>query len=637
MTDQKRQEMKEYKEKAIAYEHKFKGKRVSLDSGVMITSTEMQKIENYESPTTVLKEPVYNDINNIKKIAILNGIKTDGSISPETPTLISEEDEHNSNDSSSNNQPIIIKSETVSLTEKSDDTLIPQQESNSNLTVNNSITLNEDNLNDNSLYKESDIKSTNHNLIQNSCDTLVSKQEPTQLLNVTNTTIHVDGDNISTKQIPRLRSNSYTLSSPNPIMVAFLNSQVQQQLMEPKSVENNINHSKESKSEPLSIYLTNNNDEKILKVKSLSLNSVPKLFHKHDLTNNSIELSLINKCKENNIISDQQNQDERESLTTIGTNFSNDKSIEGSVITVFNGNSYDNNSNPNSMACKSMKHCCCKNSDDEYSISSSYIRFETPEKLNLETEQWRIVNLDLETRHQEELSSLMKKQSEEREKIAVRHYYRQSTSSMSFDRSECSESILKQISSSPSIQCGIQRISPRPLHLEQNIKFFHRTHGGRTVKWTKAPTKIENAAASIINAGVKGYLTRRLLRTEKAQMLKKTILDSLKTALIMYMELKKQQPTESDLELYRRIINQLTSACYDLNDLILGSVHERMTVIRGDHERLMAVKMRRKSSSTLVINKQSPTLKQPKKSRSGYSLSKKASDNFSEKSSFKKY
>jgi len=73
-----------------------------LDGGVVITSigTEMQKIENCETPTTVLKEPVYNDVNNIKKISILNRIKTDGSIFPKTPTLISEEDEHNFNDSS---------------------------------------------------------------------------------------------------------------------------------------------------------------------------------------------------------------------------------------------------------------------------------------------------------------------------------------------------------------------------------------------------------------------------------------------------------------------------------------------------------------------------------------------------------
>ncbi|XP_025196986.1 putative uncharacterized protein DDB_G0267840 [Melanaphis sacchari] len=668
MTDKKRHEMKEYKEKAIAYEHKFKGKRVSLDSGVMITSTEMQKNEKYESPTTVLKEPVYSDVN-INKITILNGMKTDGSISPETPTLISEEDELNFDDSSSNKQPIIIKSETINLIEKSDDTLIPKQESKSNLTVNNSITHYEDNLNASSLNKELSIKSENHNLIQNPCDTLVPKQEPTQLLTVTNATIHVDEENITTKQIPRLRSNSYTLSSPSPIMVAFLNSQVQQQLMEPKSLENNINYSKESKSEPLSIYMTNDYDEKILKAKSLSLNSVPKSFYKHEITKTSIKPSFINKYTENNIISDQ-NQDEKGSLTTIGTNFSNDESIVGSVITVFNSNSYDNNSSPNSMTSKSIKHCCCRHSDDEYSISSSNIRYKTPEELNLEAEELRIAKLDLEKRHQEELSSLIRKQREEQEKIAVRYYLvSQSTSGMSFDGSECSESISKQISfSSPSIQSGMtvtndksilsdtssvisscsvnknlvcssprQRISPRSPHLQQNIKFYHRIRGGSTAKWTRAPTEVENSAATIINAGVRGYLTRRLLRTEKAQMFKKTILDSLKTALIMHMELKKQQPTESDLELHRRIINQLTTACYDLNDLILGSVHERMTVIRSDRERLMAVKMRRKSSSALVINKQSPILKQPKKSRSGYSLSKKASGNFSEKSSFKKH
>jgi len=590
MTDQKRNEMKEYKEKAMAYEHKFKGKRISLDSGVMTASTEMQKIDNFESPTTVLKETVYCDVNNTSKITILNGMKTDDSMSPETPTLISEEDEHNFNDSSSNKEPINIKSDSVGLTENSDDTLIPQQSSNGNLTVNNSTILNENNLNDlndKCLYNESQIESANQNLIQNSCDALVPKQEPTQLLTLTNTTFHVDGDNIiSTKQIPRLRSNSYTLSSPSPVMVAFLNSQVQQQLMEPKSLENNINYSKESKSEPINIYTTTNFDDKILKARSLSLNSVPKSFHKQDLINNSIKPSL-NKYTENIDTSDQK-QDERGSLTT---NFSNDESIGGSVITVFNGNSFDNNSSPNSITCKSTKHCCCLHSDDDYSLSSSNIHYKTLEELNLEAEHLRIAKLDIERRHQEELSNLIRKQREEQEKIAVRYYLvSQSTSGISFDGSECSESISKQISSSsPSIKSGItvtndksilsdtssiisscsvnrslvcssprQRISPRSPHSQQNsIKFYHRIRGGLTAKWTKAPTEVENSAATIINAGVRGYLTRRLLRTEKAQLFKKTILDSLKTALIMHMELKKQQPTESDLQLHQRIINQV--------------------------------------------------------------------------------
>jgi len=584
MTDQKRNEMKEYKEKAMAYEHKFKGKRISLDSGVMTASAEMQKIENFESPTSVLKEIVHCDVNDTNKIIIFNGLKTDDSISPETPTLISEEDEYNFNDSSSNKQPINIKSNSVGLTETSDDTLISQQSSNCNLTVNNLTMINKDNLNNKSLYNESSIESVN----QNSCDTLVLKQEPTQLLTLPNTTIHVDGDNIiSTKQIPRLRSNSYTLSSPSPVMVAFLNSQVQQQLMEPKSLKSNINLSKESKSEPINIYMTNDYDDKILKAKSLSLNSVPKSFQKQELINNSIKPS-INKCTEN---IPENKQDDGGSLTTVGTNFSNDESIGGSVITVFNGNSFDNNCSPNSTTCKSIKHCCCQHSDDEYSLSSSNIHYKTLEDLNLEAENLRIMKLDIERRHQEELSNLIRKQREEQEKIAVRYYLvSQSTSGMSFDGSECSESISKPISSSsPSMQSGItvtndksilsdtssiisscsvnkslvcssprQRMSPRSPHLQQNnIKFYHRIRGGLTAKWTRAPTEVENSAATIINAGVRGYLTRRLLRTEKAQLFKKTILDSLKTALMMHMELKKQQPTESDLELHRRIINQV--------------------------------------------------------------------------------
>lgn len=592
MTDQKRHEMKEYKEKAMAYEHKFKGKRVSLDSGVMTASTEMQKIEVYESPTTA-KEPEYYDINNTDKIAILNIVKTDSSVSPETPTLIYEEEEHNFNGSSSNKQPINIMSESVSLTEKSNETLISQQESNCNLTVKPIFKGND--LKDSFLYKESSIKSANHNLIQTSCDTLVPKQEPTKLLTLTNATTHIDRDNITTEQISRLRSNSYTLSSPSPIMVAFLNSQVQQKLMEPKSLENNFKYSKESKSEPLSIYTTNDYNDKLLNTKSLSLHSVPETFHKHELTNNSVKYrqpSLINKYIHNNVISDQiQNQDESESMTTVGTNFSNDESIAGSVITVFNGNSYDNYSSPNSMTCKSMKHCCCRHSDDEYSLSSSNnICYKTPEELNLEAEHLRITKLDIERRHQEELSNLIRKQREEQEKIAVRYYLvSQSTSGMSFDGSEYSESISKQrLSSSPSIQSGMtitndksilsdtssiisscsvnkslvcsspkQRVSSRSPCLHQNIKFYHRIRGGLAAKWSRAPTEVENSAATVINAGVRGYLTRRLLRTEKAQLYKKTILDSLKTALIMHMELKKQQPTESDLELHRRIINQV--------------------------------------------------------------------------------
>lgn len=565
MTVEKRREMKEYKEKALAYEQKLKGRRISLDSGVMTGSTEMQKLENYESPTNVLKELICIDINRS------DTVKTDGSVSPETPTLISEEEEHNLIDSSSDKESINIKSESISFAETSCDTLTTKQEFKHELTVTNSFVHNGDNLNDSSPDKKSNcIKSANISLVVNNCDTSIPKDK-SALLDVTNSTTHDDGGDASAELIPRLRSNSYTLSSPSPVMVAFLNSKVQQQLIEPKSLENNIDSTKESKSEP--IFVDNECDEKILKTKSSSLHSITKPFQEQQLMDNFFKYkqsSLVNKHMDNDI-SSVQKEDER-------------RKEEGDV---FNSNSYENHNSLIESPCKSMKHCCCSHSDDEYSLSS--IHYKTTEELNLETERLRIAKLDIEKRHQEELSNLIKKQREEQEQIAVRYYLLlQSASETSMDDSQYSDSLSKKLKTSSSIQsemtvtndkslmsdtssiisnCSINtnivsssprlKTPSRSPYLQQNIKFYHRMRGGLIAKWTKAPTEVENSAATVINAGVRGYLTRRLLRTEKAQMLKKTILDSLKTALLMHRELKKQQPTESDLELHQRIINQV--------------------------------------------------------------------------------
>lgn len=587
MTSEKRREMREYKEKAMAYEQKIKGKRVSLDSGVMITSTEMQKLDNYESPTNIIKEPTFCNVKNTIKFTKQDSIKTDSSNSSETPTLASGEEDNNTislNDSSLNKESTNINSHNIRLKNNFCDILTLKQESTHDLTLTNSSIHNEDISNSSPLDNESiNVKSENISLVNNSCDT----QNTVNNFTVNNSTGHNE-DILTTKQIPRLRSNSYTLSSPSPIMVAFLNSQVQQQLLEPKSVDNNIKHTNKSKSEPLSIYVTNDCNDNVFKTKSVSLQSVSGPFTNQKLTNELVKNNYQNEPTNDKIICDQS-QDGKGSVTSVGTNFSYDESVVGSVKTVFHGNSYENNSTPNSVTCKFTKHCCCKHSDDEYSLSSNNIHYKTPEELNIEAERLRIEKLDIEKRHQEELSSLLKKQREEQEQIAVRYYLiSKSSSGVSLNDSECSELFSKQYKChSPSTQSEIltnndrsifsdtsiisncstnknlvcssprQKTPSRSPYLQQNIKLYHRMRGGLTTRWTKAPTEVENAAATIINAGVRGYLTRRLLRTEKAQLLKKTILDSLKTALIMHMELKNQQLTESDLELHQRIINQV--------------------------------------------------------------------------------
>lgn len=591
MTDEKRQQMKKYKETAMAYENKLKGKRVSLDSGVMTASVEMQKLENYESPTNVLKEPVYCDVNDINKITTQNNMETETSISPETPTLVSEKD-HSLNDSVSNKDSHSKKVDNVSLDVIPCDSLILKQDTAHILSVNNLPIRDGEYLNNSTLPNEqcSGIKSEKVIRIENSCDTVIQKHESTELLTVTG---H-NKNNTSIKQIPRLRTNSYTLSSPSPVMVAFLNSQVQKQLIEPKSIKNNINYTMESKSEPSTGKVVNTCDENILKFKSVSLHSVPDSFNNQEVINDIVkyrQLSITDKNTDDKTIFDQNQQDEIESVTTIGTNFSNDESIVGSVVTVCNGNGNENNRTPSPMTCsKSIKSCCCRHSDDEYSLCSNNMQYKTPEEMNLEVERLRIEKLNIEKRHQDELAYLIKKQREEQEQIVVKYYLiTRSASGMSLDDSEYSEyssnhmksdsfsvksgtvptdksttSDFSSIISNCSINRNVVSSSPKPKtpsnspHLQQNIRLYHRIRGGSAARWTRAPSEVENSAATIINAGVRGYLTRRLLCTEKAQLLKKTIVDSLKTAVIMHMELKKQKPTESDLELHRRIINQVS-------------------------------------------------------------------------------
>ncbi|XP_050421869.1 uncharacterized protein LOC126834169 [Adelges cooleyi] len=610
ISTKKRQEMRDYKEKALALEQKLKGKRVSMDSGVMTASTEMQKIDNPESPISINKEPIIDEKQDVKTDVTHSIIFKNNEIgNPETPIS-------NSN----------IKKVGIS------NILFPQQ--------NQYLTTEGVSLVENSSGQEN---------TENSSSITVNDFTPSE-----------DEITDNTDNTPRLRSNSYTLLTPSPVMVAFLNSQIQQQLIKPKCLDEKY-FSVETKSEPPSICNKNRIDEHKL-TKSSSLCSIPEPINNEELLKNFEELKKhTDKSIYHNPNTDQKQHNKESISSSHGTNLSNDESLVGSVITVYNGINYENDSSLNSTT----RHCCCKQSDDE-SINGS-IHYKTPDELKIETERLRKAKLDIENRHQQELSNLIKKQREEQEQIAVRYYLiSQSSSGISIDGSEYSETFQKSDKNSLSIQSettltndksvysdtssinsnysinksSIACSSPRlktPLRspsLQQNIKFYHRIRSGSNARWSKAPTDVENSAATVINAGVRGYLTRRLLKTEKAQMLKKTILDSLKTALLMHAELKKQQPTESDLDLHRRIINQLTTACYDLNDLILGSVHERMAIIRGDRERLKTIKLRRKSTP-VISHKTTPTLRQLKKSSSGYSLSKKTSGHYSEKNTTK--
>lgn len=92
-------------------------------------------------------------------------------------------------------------------------------------------------------------------------------------------------------------------------------------------------------------------------------------------------------------------------------------------------------------------------------------------------------------------------------------------------------------------------------------------------------------AATKINAAVRGYLTRRLFKSERVQTLIQTIKDTLLCAMELHHEnVEKIQP--ADIELHRRLIQQVTAACVAFHDVFfMLSTKEQMAVIALDRRR----------------------------------------------------
>ncbi|KAI8437189.1 hypothetical protein MSG28_010516 [Choristoneura fumiferana] len=98
------------------------------------------------------------------------------------------------------------------------------------------------------------------------------------------------------------------------------------------------------------------------------------------------------------------------------------------------------------------------------------------------------------------------------------------------------------------------------------------------------PTPQQVSAASRIVAHAKGYLVRRLMRTERVQATVQTIKDALLCALQLHQD--RAGIRGADVDLHRRLIQQITAACYTLHDtFITSSPAERCAQIAADRER----------------------------------------------------
>jgi centrosomal protein CEP110 len=82
-----------------------------------------------------------------------------------------------------------------------------------------------------------------------------------------------------------------------------------------------------------------------------------------------------------------------------------------------------------------------------------------------------------------------------------------------------------------------------------------------------------------LTAIARGFLTRRLMATEKVQMLKRTIQESVSCAVQLHLE-SEGPPSRADLDLHARLLAQLESACHSLHDIFFRlGIPERMAIL----------------------------------------------------------
>ncbi|XP_030912360.1 centriolar coiled-coil protein of 110 kDa [Geospiza fortis] len=90
-----------------------------------------------------------------------------------------------------------------------------------------------------------------------------------------------------------------------------------------------------------------------------------------------------------------------------------------------------------------------------------------------------------------------------------------------------------------------------------------------------------------ITAVAKGFLTRRLLQTEKLKHLKQTVKDTLEFLKNFQSEapLKRGTVSAQDASLHERVLAQLRAALYDIHDIFFTmGASERMNILRHDRE-----------------------------------------------------
>ncbi|XP_055844479.1 rho GTPase-activating protein gacF [Episyrphus balteatus] len=156
------------------------------------------------------------------------------------------------------------------------------------------------------------------------------------------------------------------------------------------------------------------------------------------------------------------------------------------------------------------------------------------------------------------------------------------------------------------------RVTPRRRLFLENIKDASaaivrdpspspQSTGRRLVREENQRKRI-HIAATVINAHARGYLTRRLFRTDYIQRIVQTIKDTLIFVINLHLETSGCDDSESSLKLKARLLKQLTSACRTLHSVFFEtSTKDRMEIISRDRKFIQAKLLNIKSRSQKIV------------------------------------
>ncbi|XP_030069154.1 centriolar coiled-coil protein of 110 kDa isoform X2 [Microcaecilia unicolor] len=114
-----------------------------------------------------------------------------------------------------------------------------------------------------------------------------------------------------------------------------------------------------------------------------------------------------------------------------------------------------------------------------------------------------------------------------------------------------------------------------------------RSLGRTKIRWSQVYTSEMQIKFCKVTAVVKGFLTRRLLQTDKLKHLRQTVKDTVEFMKVFQSELplKRAAVSTQDASLQERVLAQLRAALYEIHDIFFRmEVLERMHILCHDRE-----------------------------------------------------